>query len=88
MARSRFYSKLMKKDWNIFKELLVDLIIVAWAVFFTWHFLMIRKYGAIMVMENNSWILWFELIACPIIGILGLERFIKDIIHFIKENKK
>lgn len=64
---------------NLLKEIIANLILFAWAIFFTWHFIMIQIHGQILITETNPWILWFEIVSAPLIAFLAIERLIKDI---------
>ena len=63
-----------------FKEYFADgLLCLAGVITFV-VFLFIVFYGEVRIIEDNKWVLWFELIiVAPGLIAFGVERLIKDI---------
>ncbi len=54
---------------------LFGIVAVGWILF---HLLMIVKYGTLLIMEGNPYILWSEITALVGIFILMIERLVND----------
>ena len=63
---------------NLLKEIWGNLVIILFGSFILWHFLMVLKYGAVQVQEQNPIILYFEIGAVCLLILLGIERLIND----------
>jgi len=73
--------------WHKWFEIIGDGLIIFLAIFSLWVFQFLWRYGGVYLHEPNTAILAFETIAAIWIGILGIERAIKDIIQFRRRKK-
>lgn len=64
---------------NLLKEIWGNLVIILFGGFVLWHFLMVLKYGAVQVQEQNPVVLYFEIGAVSLLILLGIERLIHDL---------
>ena len=53
--------------WSLLKEIWADLVIILFGGFILWHFLMILKYGAVIVQEGSPIILYCEIGAVSLV---------------------
>lgn len=66
--------------WEHFKEYFGNGLLIFAGITTFIVFLLIVLYGEARIIENNEWVLWFELIIVgPGLVTLGVERLIKDV---------
>lgn len=78
----------MREFCEVVKEWAGDMLIFAYGAFFTWVFIYVKVYGSMRIHEDNPIILWVEIIACPLLALLGLERLISDIKRSMRKEDK
>ena len=68
------------RQWEKYKECFADGLLSFAGVITFIVFLLIVLYGEVRIIEDNKWLLWFELtVIAPGVVALGIERLIKDL---------
>ena len=80
---------MLRRSWNLFRELLGDALIVISGFLMLYIFIIIEIYGQ-YAHEPNTIIRWIEIALGPAIIVLGIDRFWSDLKRRKerRENKK
>ncbi len=65
--------------WDRLKELWAGLLLISTLSWVMFHLVLIKIHGIVQIYENNQVILWIELIVVPLLFLLAVERFIRDL---------